>query len=140
MTIRRSHTDDYTPEECPEELLVIEARAGEVWQEADGVLLLCVEPGKWWQDFRGDRVPWDAPTIARPLRLLLDRDGNLAAGFVRPEDVAEAREQMRQKMLAAPMTDERNTYQDGYGQGLAEAIGLLDRAVPAAALRPVEES
>jgi hypothetical protein len=56
-----------------------EAVAGEVWQEADNVLLLCVVPGETWGDFRGDRFAWDAPTITRPLRRLLDKDGNLAA-------------------------------------------------------------
>lgn len=58
-----------------------EARAGEVWQEADNVLLLCVAPGVMWGDFRGDRFAWDAPTIARPLRRLLDADGNLVAAL-----------------------------------------------------------
>lgn len=58
-----------------------DALAGEVWQEADNVLLLCVEPGKTWQDFNGQRFPWDAPTVARPLRRLLDRAGNLAPEY-----------------------------------------------------------
>lgn len=58
-----------------------EALAGEVWQESDNVLLLCVQPGVQWQDFNGHRFPWDAPTIARPLRRLLDRAGNLAPEY-----------------------------------------------------------
>lgn len=51
------------------------ATAGEVWQEADNVILLCVEPGVSWRDFNGESVSWDAPTIARPLRRLLDSKG-----------------------------------------------------------------
>jgi len=67
-----------------------DAIAGEVWQEADNVLLLCLEPGVAWGDFRGARVPWDAPLIARPLRRLLDREGNLAPEYLssRPEGSA----------------------------------------------------
>jgi hypothetical protein len=41
----------------------------------------CIEPGVQWQDFNGHRFPWDAPTIARPLRRLLDRAGNLAPEY-----------------------------------------------------------
>ena len=54
-----------------------EPMAGEVWQEADGVLLLCIEPNVAWRDFRGMNVPWNAPTIARPLRRLLDAEGRV---------------------------------------------------------------
>lgn len=54
-----------------------DAVAGEVWQEADNVLLLCVVPGEVWGSFLGERIPWDAPLIARPLRRLLDAAGNL---------------------------------------------------------------
>lgn len=58
-----------------------DALAGEVWQEADNVLLLCVEPGVTWQDFNGQQFPWNAPTVVRPLRRLLDRAGNLAPEY-----------------------------------------------------------
>ena len=54
-----------------------DAVAGEVWQEDDGVLLLCIVPGLRWRDWRGADVPWDEPTIARPVRLLLDEWGKL---------------------------------------------------------------
>lgn len=64
-----------------------DALAGEVWQEADNVLLLCVEPGKTWQDFNGAKFPWDAPTVARPLRRLLDWAGNLAPEYGQTRDL-----------------------------------------------------
>ncbi len=57
--------------------LEYEAVAGEVWQEADNVLLLCIKPGVMWRDFRGSDVPWDAPLIAHPLRRLLHANGEL---------------------------------------------------------------
>jgi hypothetical protein len=69
MTAEHAHGSDTGGE--------VEAQRGDVWQEADGVLLLCIEPGALWQDFRGDRFRWDAPRIARPLRRLLDPLGNL---------------------------------------------------------------
>jgi hypothetical protein len=55
-----------------------DAKAGEVWQESDGVLLLCLDPGVTWRDFNGADVPWNAVLIARPLRRLLDAQGHLA--------------------------------------------------------------
>ncbi len=67
-----------------------DAVAGEVWQEADNVLLLCVIPNRVWQDFNGQRVRWDAPTIARPLRRLLDRAGNLAPEYGKTRPVPPA--------------------------------------------------
>lgn len=53
-----------------------EALAGEVWQESDGVLLLCMVPGKTWRSF-SETVPWDAPGIAYPLTRLVLADGSL---------------------------------------------------------------
>lgn len=66
------------------------ALAGEVWQETDGVLLLCVVPGETWGDLRGERVPWDAPLIARPLRRLLDTQGQLVAAPSSIDDAVRA--------------------------------------------------
>ena len=59
------------------------AVAGEVWQEADNVLLVCMEPGVEWRDFNGAKVPWNAPLIARPLRRLLDAEGYLVPEYER---------------------------------------------------------
>lgn len=56
--------------------LTQEPKAGEVWREADGVLLLCIEPGVRWKSFT-EYVEWDAPLIARPLTRLVDAKGNL---------------------------------------------------------------
>lgn len=57
------------------------ALPGEVWQEADGVLLLVIRPGVEWRDFNGHQVPWGICTIARPLRRLLTADGTLAPEY-----------------------------------------------------------
>lgn len=87
-------TADRTPD--AEQGAEVEAERGDVWQEADGVLLLCVQPGVEWQDFRGDRFPWDAPTITRPLRRLLDAKGNLDARLI-----AEAERRGAERVVAA---------------------------------------
>ena len=60
---------------------------------------------------------------------LLDRlaDAEARAEAALAERVGQYRELLRQHMLAQPMTDERDTYSDGYGNGLATAIQWLDR-------------
>lgn len=71
---------------------VEEALAGEVWQESDGVLMLCIEPGVRWRDFNGDNVPWDAPTIAHPMTRLLDAEGQLVDDRVKAAERKGARD------------------------------------------------
>lgn len=57
------------------------AELNEVWQESDGTLLTVWEPGKYWFAFGQPYVRWDDPKITRPLRRLLDKDGNLAPEY-----------------------------------------------------------
>jgi hypothetical protein len=66
-----------------------------------------------------DRSRSDRIVVPAVERILADRDAALA----------RAREAIRVEMLAQPMTDGRDTYGDGYQQGLARAIDRIDAAL-----------
>jgi len=111
-----------------------DAIAGEVWQEADNVLLLCVIPNRVWQDFNGQRFPWDAPTVARPLRRLLDRAGNLVAEH--PATPAEVRCDTCADTGRMPWMSEGdpNFYQESDDDGMLPCIDCTPPAEPGAEL------
>ena len=68
-------------------------KPGEIWEEADGCLLLR-RTGGYWSPFMEEHVPDDAPLIARPLRLRFDEFGQDVTGgapLQYPPEVIEAR-------------------------------------------------
>ena len=53
---------------------------GEIWEDAEGVLLVRQKDAGWWA-FGAERlVPDDDPIIAHPLRLVFDAHGYLQVG------------------------------------------------------------
>jgi hypothetical protein len=70
--------------------------------------------------------PWGNRTKAHRAPYLADARAAIEA---MPWRLDEVREELRLLMLKTPTTSERDTYPDGFHQGLAAAIGRLDAAL-----------
>jgi hypothetical protein len=57
------------------------------------------------------------------------RDTNANTAGLKATGIDACREELRLLMLRQPITGERNTYSDGFFQGLAEAIRQIDAAL-----------
>ncbi|WP_277969346.1 Lar family restriction alleviation protein [Sphingomonas echinoides] len=82
--------------------------------------------GKLWNDHPAVQGALRALHESRSLALAAMREG-VDRGMV--EQVQQLREELRVLMLRQQISDERNTYGDGFGQGLCYAIGKLDNIV-----------
>jgi hypothetical protein len=103
------------------------AVAGEVWQESDGCLLTVIVPGESWAAFqRGPLLDWHAPTIARPLRRLLDPKGRLVLAALPSEPVPnEDREALAQAIGPMRYGNEDREYKRGFNAGLEVARRIV---------------
>ncbi len=52
--------------------------------------------------------------------------------------IGELRERLRVLMIKQPISGERNTYPDGFGQGLCYAIGEIDKMNASLSQRPTD--